>query len=69
MTCVAILEFQQKPRELTPLNSGDKVIGKHKNTRFYLCEVIGCRDQVFYEVDFDDGSFSDDLYPEDIDVS
>jgi len=51
------------------LTEDDKVIAKHKNTRFYLADVLGSRDQTFYEVDFDDGSFSKDLYPEDIHVS
>ncbi|XP_060556454.1 uncharacterized protein LOC132717074 isoform X2 [Ruditapes philippinarum] len=57
---------KQKERKLTPLEVGDRVIAKHKNTRYYVAEVLDCRDQVFYEVDFDDGSFSHDLYPEDI---
>lgn len=60
--------FKHKERQLTPLKSGDKVIAKHKNTRFYLADVLDYRDQIFYEVDFDDGSFSKDLYPEDIHV-
>lgn len=45
------------------------MIAKHKNTRFYNAEVLDTRDQLFYEVDFDDGSFSKDLYPEDLHVS
>uniref|UniRef100_A0A4W3H8L7 [histone H3]-trimethyl-L-lysine(9) demethylase n=1 Tax=Callorhinchus milii TaxID=7868 RepID=A0A4W3H8L7_CALMI len=45
---------------------GQKVISKHKNGRFYQCEVVGLSKETFYEVNFDDGSFSDNLYPEDI---
>ncbi|XP_043941355.1 lysine-specific demethylase 4A [Protopterus annectens] len=45
---------------------GQTVISKHKNGRYYQCEVIGLSKETFYEVNFDDGSFSDNLYPEDI---
>ncbi|XP_050799058.1 lysine-specific demethylase 4C isoform X1 [Gopherus flavomarginatus] len=45
---------------------GQTVITKHRNTRYYSCSVIGVTSQVFYEVMFDDGSFSRDTFPEDI---
>ncbi|CAM5146413.1 unnamed protein product [Natator depressus] len=45
---------------------GQTVITKHRNTRYYSCRVIGVTSQVFYEVMFDDGSFSRDTFPEDI---
>uniref|UniRef100_A0A671SPG9 [histone H3]-trimethyl-L-lysine(9) demethylase n=1 Tax=Sinocyclocheilus anshuiensis TaxID=1608454 RepID=A0A671SPG9_9TELE len=45
---------------------GQKVICKHKNGRYYQCEVIQLTKETFYEVNFDDGSFSDNLFPEDI---
>uniref|UniRef100_A0A8C8SXX8 [histone H3]-trimethyl-L-lysine(9) demethylase n=1 Tax=Pelusios castaneus TaxID=367368 RepID=A0A8C8SXX8_9SAUR len=45
---------------------GQTVIAKHRNTRYYSCRVIGVASQVFYEVMFDDGSFSRDTFPEDI---
>lgn len=48
------------------LMKGDRVYAKHKNTRYYLVDVVKVTNQVFYSVDFDDGSFSDDLYAEDI---
>ncbi|XP_021363141.1 uncharacterized protein LOC110456629 isoform X2 [Mizuhopecten yessoensis] len=54
-------------RKLTELKKGDRVYAKHKNTRYYVAEVQKVTNQVFYSVDFDDGSFSDDLYPEDVD--
>ncbi|KGL84070.1 Lysine-specific demethylase 4A, partial [Tinamus guttatus] len=50
-------------QDLTP---GQIVISKHKNGRFYQCEVVSLAKETFYEVNFDDGSFSDNLYPEDI---
>ncbi|GCB79385.1 hypothetical protein scyTo_0015970, partial [Scyliorhinus torazame] len=51
---------------LNDIEIGQKVISKHKNGRFYQCEVAGLSKETFYEVNFDDGSFSDNLYPEDI---
>uniref|UniRef100_A0A8C5HWV8 [histone H3]-trimethyl-L-lysine(9) demethylase n=1 Tax=Gouania willdenowi TaxID=441366 RepID=A0A8C5HWV8_GOUWI len=48
------------------LSVGQKVICKHKNGRYYQCDVVQLSKEVFYEVNFDDGSFSDNLFPEDI---
>uniref|UniRef100_A0A673JNX0 [histone H3]-trimethyl-L-lysine(9) demethylase n=1 Tax=Sinocyclocheilus rhinocerous TaxID=307959 RepID=A0A673JNX0_9TELE len=45
---------------------GQKVICKHRNSRYYHCEVVELTKATFYEVIFDDGSFSDNLFPEDI---
>ncbi|KAM9325639.1 lysine-specific demethylase 4A [Gastrophryne carolinensis] len=45
---------------------GQTVIAKHKNGRYYQSEVVKLTKETFYEVNFDDGSFSDNLYPEDI---
>uniref|UniRef100_A0A8C0ESS5 [histone H3]-trimethyl-L-lysine(9) demethylase n=1 Tax=Bubo bubo TaxID=30461 RepID=A0A8C0ESS5_BUBBB len=45
---------------------GQTVITKHRNTRYYSCRVMGVTSQLFYEVMFDDGSFSLDTFPEDI---
>ncbi|NXD28010.1 KDM4C demethylase, partial [Spelaeornis formosus] len=45
---------------------GQTVITKHRNTRYYSCRVIGMTSQLFYEIMFDDGSFSLDTFPEDI---
>uniref|UniRef100_A0A8C7I418 [histone H3]-trimethyl-L-lysine(9) demethylase n=1 Tax=Oncorhynchus kisutch TaxID=8019 RepID=A0A8C7I418_ONCKI len=50
----------------TILNSGQNVICKHKNGRYYQCEVLELTIATFYEVVFDDGSYSDNLFPEDI---
>nr|XP_015210677.1 PREDICTED: lysine-specific demethylase 4A isoform X2 [Lepisosteus oculatus] len=51
---------------LRELCVGQKVICKHKNGRYYQCEVVRLTKETFYEVNFDDGSFSDNLFPEDI---
>lgn len=48
---------------------GHKVICKHKNCRYYYSEVVELTTATFYEVVFDDGSYSDNLFPEDIEVS
>ncbi|XP_036117516.1 lysine-specific demethylase 4C isoform X5 [Molossus molossus] len=48
------------------ISVGQTVITKHRNTRYYSCRVIAMTSQTFYEVMFDDGSFSRDTFPEDI---
>ncbi|XP_008825777.1 lysine-specific demethylase 4C isoform X2 [Nannospalax galili] len=48
------------------ISVGQTVITKHRNTRYYSCRVIAVTSQIFYEVMFDDGSFSRDTFPEDI---
>lgn len=61
--------FQRAKGALQSITAGQKVISKHKNGRFYQCEVVRLTTETFYEVNFDDGSFSDNLYPEDIVVT
>ena len=48
---------------------GQRVICKYRNTRYYHSEVTELTSATFYEVVFDDGSYSDNLFPEDIQVS
>ncbi|TRY65355.1 hypothetical protein DNTS_005930 [Danionella cerebrum] len=48
------------------LEVGQTVISKHKNLRYYSSRVSQVTAQTFYEVMFDDGSFSNDTFPEDI---
>uniref|UniRef100_A0ACB8F1K4 Lysine-specific demethylase 4B n=1 Tax=Sphaerodactylus townsendi TaxID=933632 RepID=A0ACB8F1K4_9SAUR len=45
---------------------GQTVITKNRNGFYYRCKVIGTTTQTFYEVNFDDGSYSDNIYPETI---
>ncbi|KAA0722383.1 Lysine-specific demethylase 4C [Triplophysa tibetana] len=45
---------------------GQTVISKHKNLRYYSSRITQVTAQTFYEVMFDDGSFSNDTFPEDI---
>uniref|UniRef100_A0A4W3HMH7 [histone H3]-trimethyl-L-lysine(9) demethylase n=1 Tax=Callorhinchus milii TaxID=7868 RepID=A0A4W3HMH7_CALMI len=64
---VLITCFRHKTNpSVVNLSIGQTVISKHKNGRYYSCRVTGVSSQTFYQVIFDDGSFSDDLYPEDI---
>ncbi|XP_075401392.1 lysine-specific demethylase 4B isoform X2 [Tenrec ecaudatus] len=51
---------------LRAVNLGQMVITKNRNGLYYRCCVIGAAAQTFYEVNFDDGSYSDNLYPESI---
>lgn len=54
---------------LTDLNINDSALAKHRNRRFYWAQVIGIVRNRQYAVDFDDGSFSEDLMPEDVVVN
>ena len=51
------------------LNLGQKVIGRNSDGWYYHCTLIGMATQTFYEVNFDDGSYCDNLHPENILVS
>uniref|UniRef100_F6U3W6 [histone H3]-trimethyl-L-lysine(9) demethylase n=1 Tax=Ornithorhynchus anatinus TaxID=9258 RepID=F6U3W6_ORNAN len=51
---------------LREVTLGQTVITKNRNGLYYRCQVIGMTTQTFYEVNFDDGSYSDNLYPESI---
>ncbi|KFP73438.1 Lysine-specific demethylase 4A, partial [Acanthisitta chloris] len=66
ITCFRHKTPSQAEAALQDLSPGQIVISKHKNGRFYQCEVVSLAKETFYEVNFDDGSFSDNLYPEDI---
>lgn len=45
---------------------GQEVIGKHSNGWFYRCTITGIGSQSFYEVNFDDGSYCDNVFPENL---
>ncbi|XP_076150799.1 lysine-specific demethylase 4C isoform X3 [Alosa pseudoharengus] len=59
----------QKRNVREDLVVGQTVISKHKNLRYYSSRVTHITSHTFYEVMFDDGSFSNDTFPEDIVVS
>uniref|UniRef100_A0A674PCA8 [histone H3]-trimethyl-L-lysine(9) demethylase n=1 Tax=Takifugu rubripes TaxID=31033 RepID=A0A674PCA8_TAKRU len=60
------IEVSRNKAAMNELTVGQKVICKHKNGRYYQCDVVQLSKETFYEVNFDDGSFSDNLFPEDI---
>ncbi|KAK3513381.1 hypothetical protein QTP70_014208 [Hemibagrus guttatus] len=60
------MNVERNKASLRELVKGQKVLCKHKNGRYYQCEVVELTKATFYEVVFDDGSFSDNLFPEDI---
>uniref|UniRef100_A0A672JPK5 [histone H3]-trimethyl-L-lysine(9) demethylase n=1 Tax=Salarias fasciatus TaxID=181472 RepID=A0A672JPK5_SALFA len=45
---------------------GQKVIGRNNDGWYYHCTVIGMATQTYYEVNFDEGSYCDNLFPENI---
>uniref|UniRef100_A0A4W3K7F9 [histone H3]-trimethyl-L-lysine(9) demethylase n=1 Tax=Callorhinchus milii TaxID=7868 RepID=A0A4W3K7F9_CALMI len=57
---------QSQHRDLRVLSLGQMVIAKKRNGLYYKCKVIGTSAQTFYEINFEDGSYSDDVYPENI---
>uniref|UniRef100_A0A674N4Y7 Lysine-specific demethylase 4B n=1 Tax=Takifugu rubripes TaxID=31033 RepID=A0A674N4Y7_TAKRU len=50
----------------TSISLGQTVISKHKNLRYYSSRVTQISSQTFLRGHVDDGSFSNDTYPEDI---
>lgn len=60
---------QRSKADMQELVVGQKVICKYKNGRYYQSELLELTTATFYEVVFDDGSFSDNLFPEDIEVN
>jgi len=48
---------------------GDHVLAKHKNGRYYRAVVVSVSKICYYKVAFDDGSYSNDMYPQDIEVT
>ncbi|XP_005993861.1 lysine-specific demethylase 4B isoform X1 [Latimeria chalumnae] len=57
---------QNQNQVLKDVSLGQAVITKNRNGLYYRCKVIGSATQTFYEVNFEDGSYSDNLYPENI---
>lgn len=48
---------------------GQKVIGRKNDGWYYHCTIVGMATQTFYEVNFDDGSYCDNVHPENVLVS
>uniref|UniRef100_A0A6Q2XMQ9 [histone H3]-trimethyl-L-lysine(9) demethylase n=1 Tax=Esox lucius TaxID=8010 RepID=A0A6Q2XMQ9_ESOLU len=60
------IQTERNKAAMHELIVGQRVICKHKNGRYYQCDVVQLSKETFYEVNFDDGSFSDNLFPQDI---
>jgi len=59
---------QRNKASMRELSVKQRVICKYRNTRYYHSEVVELTAATFYEVVFDDGSYSNNLFPEDIEV-
>ncbi|XP_069505448.1 lysine-specific demethylase 4B-like isoform X2 [Ambystoma mexicanum] len=66
ITCFKHKALSPKLQSVKEVSLGQTVITKNRNGLYYKCEVIGMATQSFYEVNFDDGSYSDNVYPESI---
>ncbi|XP_059197897.1 lysine-specific demethylase 4B [Centropristis striata] len=70
VTCHRHKRAPVKPRTAVKgqqgLNLGQRVIGRNSDGWYYHCTIIGMATQTFYEVNFDDGSYCDNLHPENI---
>ncbi|XP_036168087.1 lysine-specific demethylase 4B isoform X9 [Myotis myotis] len=66
ITCFKHKSGSHTVQFLRAVSLGQVVITKNRNGLYYRCRVIGSTTQTFYEVNFDDGSYSDNLYPESI---
>ncbi|KAL4608226.1 lysine-specific demethylase 4B-like [Arapaima gigas] len=45
---------------------GQKMVGRNRDGWYYPCTIIGMATQTFYELNFEDGSYSDNVYPESV---
>ncbi|XP_023138053.2 lysine-specific demethylase 4B [Amphiprion ocellaris] len=70
VTCHRHKRATPKPRAApkTPQGPslGQRVIGRNSDSWYYHCTIIGMATQTYYEVNFDDGSYCDNLHPENI---
>ncbi|KAM7242077.1 hypothetical protein CapIbe_006548 [Capra ibex] len=66
ITCFKHKSGAHNVQVMRAVSLGQVVITKNRNGLYYRCRVIGTTTQTFYEVNFDDGSYSDNLYPESI---
>ncbi|XP_043986542.1 lysine-specific demethylase 4B isoform X2 [Gambusia affinis] len=48
------------------LDLGLKVIGRKSDSWYYHCTIIGIATQTFYEVNFEEGSYCDNVHPENL---
>ncbi|KAL9951527.1 hypothetical protein ACROYT_G044203 [Oculina patagonica] len=58
--------FKGKQRDFSVIHSGESVVAKHKNGRYYRGVVLDTTSEEYYVVSFDDGSYCDNLPQTDI---
>ncbi|KAJ7308439.1 hypothetical protein JRQ81_008987 [Phrynocephalus forsythii] len=64
VTCLRHRAARHAPPFSREVSLGQTVITKNRNGLYYQCKVIGVTTQTFYEVNFEDGSYIDNIYPE-----
>uniref|UniRef100_A0A8B9LL24 Lysine-specific demethylase 4B n=1 Tax=Astyanax mexicanus TaxID=7994 RepID=A0A8B9LL24_ASTMX len=58
-----VVQVKSGPRDLS---LGQEAIGRSSDGWFYRCTIIGLASQTYYEVNFDDGSYCDNIFPENV---
>ncbi|XP_016119652.1 lysine-specific demethylase 4B-like [Sinocyclocheilus grahami] len=67
VTCHKHKQTNQKVKNSSrELSLGQEVIGRSSNGWFYRCTITGIGTQNYYEVNFDDGSYCDNVFPENL---
>ncbi|KAK7126399.1 hypothetical protein R3I94_017772 [Phoxinus phoxinus] len=67
VTCHKHKQANQKVKSSSrELSLGQEVIGRSSNGWFYRCTITGIGTQNYYEVNFDDGSYCDNIFPENL---
>lgn len=70
VTCHKHKKVPSKTRRVSKgpesMTLGQRVIGRNNDGWYYHCTIIGMATQIFYEVNFDDGSYCDNLHPENV---
>ncbi|KAJ8356835.1 hypothetical protein SKAU_G00196290 [Synaphobranchus kaupii] len=65
VTCHKHKTTNVKPTS-SELSLGQKMVGRNCDGWYYSCTIIGIVTQTFYEVNFEDGSYSDNVHPENV---
>ncbi|XP_043078984.1 lysine-specific demethylase 4B isoform X2 [Puntigrus tetrazona] len=67
VTCHKHKQTNQKVKNGSrELSLGQEVIGRNSNGWFYRCTITGIGTQNYYEVNSDDGSYCDNVFPENL---
>ncbi|XP_048585071.1 lysine-specific demethylase 4C isoform X2 [Nematostella vectensis] len=59
-------KYKAAERDFSEIGVGERVIGKHKNGRYYRGTVLSMTSEEYYVVSFDDGTVCENLPPKDI---